>query len=442
MKTADPLAWQVLEYGGRWDMLPRGGTVLCAVSGGRDSMALLHLLSGLAGEAGFQVTAAHFNHRMRPTADRDEAFVRDWCRERGIPFTCGGEDVRAFARREGLGVEDAARTLRYAFLEEAAQNMGADRIATAHHREDNAETVLLHLLRGAGPQGLGGIPPVRGRIVRPLLETSRADINAYMERNALPHMEDESNRDTAYTRNRLRLEVLPLLEEIIPGASGRIAAAAALLREEDEYLRREAERLLPAEECGTITLPTPVLERQDMVLRRRMVREMGRRLGASLTRSQTEAVLTLGSGGFLDLPGGLCAVRKPCQLLLKKQVPPLPPLPLHMGEQTWGPWRVTLARRGGPVEETSCRVVLRDTGGELSVAAWNGTGRLAVENGSRTIKRLFADAGIPVERRTDHPALLLDGKPVAVFGVATDRTYQAGAGEACWVITLQRNGEG
>ena len=120
--------------------------------------------------------------------------------------------------------EDAARTLRYAFLEGAARDMGADRIATAHHREDNAETVLLHLLRGAGLQGLSGIPPVRGKIVRPLLEAGRADIDAYVERNGLPYVEDESNRDTAYTRNRLRLEVLPLLEEIVPGCGGRIAA--------------------------------------------------------------------------------------------------------------------------------------------------------------------------------------------------------------------------
>ena len=238
----------------KWDMLPRGALVLCAVSGGRDSMCLLHLLSALAAGGGFQVAAAHFNHRLRPTADRDEAFVRDWCRERSIPLTCGGADVRDFAAQAGTGLEDAARTLRYRFLEEAADRLGAGRIATAHHRQDNAETVLLHLLRGAGMQGLAGIAPVRGRVVRPLLETSRAEIDRYVQRHGVPFVEDETNSDPGFARNRLRLEALPLLEEIFPGCTGRIAGAGALLREENDHLRREAESLTPAAEGGEVSI--------------------------------------------------------------------------------------------------------------------------------------------------------------------------------------------
>lgn len=440
MKRDDPLVRQVRDFCRRQGMLD--GLVLCAVSGGRDSMAMLHLLSALAEECRFQVAAAHFNHRLRPAADRDEAFVRDWCREKDIPLTCGAGNVREFAVREGLSIEDAARTLRYAFLESAARDMGAARIATAHHREDNAETVLLHLLRGTGLQGLGGIAPVRGKIVRPLLEVSRAEIDEYVTRNQIPYVEDESNQDARFTRNRLRLEVLPLLEEMAPGASRRIAAAAALLREDSEHLRREAEALLPEGEDGAVILPIPVLNRQDGALRRRLVRAMGQRLGAELSREQTEAVLSLKNGGYLDLPQGLCAVRKPHQLILRKQPSPPPPLALHEGEQDWGRWKVTLERRTAPVESAPDRVVLRDAGGELTVAPWDGAGRLAVENGSRTIKRLFADAGIPVERRADHPAVLLDGKPVAVLGVAVDWKLRPRMEENCAVITLCRLNEG
>ena len=434
MKRDDPLVRQVRDFCRRQGMLD--GLVLCAVSGGRDSMAMLHLLSALAEGA-----AAHFNHRLRPAADRDEAFVRDWCREKNIPLTCGAGNVREFAVREGLSIEDAARTLRYAFLESAALDMGAARIATAHHREDNAETVLLHLLRGTGLQGLGGIAPVRGKIVRPLLEVSRAEIDEYVTRNQIPYVEDESNQDARFTRNRLRLEAFPLLEEISP-ASRRIAAAAALLREDGEHLRREAEALLPEGEDGAVILPIPVLNRQDGALRRRLVRAMGQRLGAELSREQTEAVLSLKNGGYLDLPQGLCAVRKPHQLILQKQPPPPPPLALHEGEQNWGRWKVTLERRTAPGESAPDRVVLRDTGGELTVAPWDGAGRLAVENGSRTIKRLFADAGIPIERRGEHPAVLLDGTPVAVLGVATDWTFRPRMEENCAVITLCRLNEG
>ena len=435
MKMIDPLAWRVWSYARKWNMLD--GLILCAVSGGRDSMVMLRLLSALGVEGGFHIAAAHFNHRLRPTADRDEAFVRDWCRDQCIPLICGAGDARGFACREGLSVEDAARKLRYAFLESAARDMGADRIATAHHREDNAETVLLHLLRGTGLQGLGGIAPVRGAIVRPLLETSRAEIDAYAARNSVPYVEDESNRDTRFTRNRLRLEVLPLLEELSPGCGGRIAAAAELLREEDGHLRREAEALVPEASDGAVTLPVPVLERQDKAVQRRLVRTMGRKLGVELTKAQTEAVLSLKSGGCLDLPQDLCAVRKPHRLCLKRHAPFPPPLVLREGRQDWGHWRITLERRTGPVEGGPDRIVLRDTGGELTVAAWDGTGRLAVENGSRTIKRLFADAGVPIERRREYPAVLLDGTPVAVLKVAVDRACRPQENEACLVITWE-----
>lgn len=437
-RTTDPLARRVLAFCRRWDMLD--GLVLCAVSGGRDSMAMLHILSRLAEEEGFRIAAAHFNHRLRVTAERDEDFVRNWCRERDIPLTCGAGDVKTFAAREGLGVEDAARKLRYAFLEAAAQDMGADRIAAAHHREDNAETVLLHLLRGTGLQGLCGIAPVRGKIVRPLLETSRAEIDEYIKRHDVPYVDDESNQDARFTRNRLRLEVMPLLEGMAPGASGRIAAAAELLREDNEHLRREAEALVPEAADGAVDLPVPVLDRQDAALRRRLIRSMGRKLGVELTREQTEAVLSLKSGGYLDLPENLCAVRRPHQLILKKLPPPLPPLALREGAQDWGPWTITLERRAAPVESAPDRIVLRDAGGELVIAPWDGTGRLAVENGSRTIKRLFADGGVPIERRREHPAVLLDGRVAAVFGVAADWGYRPQKEGACLVITLKPSG--
>lgn len=437
MKMMDNLLRRVRAYCEQFDMLPQGGTVLCALSGGRDSMALLHILSRLGEDSGFQTAAAHFNHGLRDTAGRDEEFVRAWCRSKGIPLTCGKGDVREFARREGLSIEDAARTLRYAFLDTAARDLGADRIATAHHREDNAETLLLRLLRGAGPQGLGGIPPVRGKIVRPLLETSREEINACIARYGIPYVEDESNQDTSYVRNRVRLEVLPLLEEISPGCAGRIASAASLLREENEYLQRQAENLLPSGEEDSVILSAAVLRRQDAVMRRRLVRAAAGKLGAALTRRQTESVLKLGSGGFLDLPGNLCAVRNREQLIFQRQTPSPAPQTLHEGTQFWGPWQITVKREPAPAAETPYQVVLRDTGGELSVAAWDGGDRLAVENGRRTIKRLYADAGLSMQDRGRHPAVLVDGRAAAVFGVAVDWDFRPAAGEGCVVITLQ-----
>lgn len=194
---------------------------------------------------------------------------------------------------------------------------------------------------------------------------------------------------------------------------------------------------MPEAADGAVILPVTVLDRQDTAIRRHLVRTMGRKLGAELTKAQTEAVLSLKSGGCLDLPEGLRAVRKPHRLILEKQAPLPPPLVLHEGEQLWGHWRITVRRCDGPAEEGADRIVLRDTGGELTVAAWDGTGRLAVENGSRTVKRLFADASVPTERRREYPAVLLDGTLAAVPGVATDRACWPQKDEACLVITWE-----
>ena len=168
---------------------------------------------------------------------------------------------------------------------------------------------------------------------------------------------------------------------------------------------------------------------------------MGQKSGVELTKAQTEAVLSLKSGGCLDLPEDLCAVRQPHRLILQKQSPLPPPLTLHDGAQDWGPWRITVRRSGDPPEEGPDRVILRDMVGELTIAVWDGTGRLAVENGSRTIKRLFADRGVPAERRKEHPALLLNGRIAAVFGVAVDREYRPQEEGTCLVITLEPSGK-
>lgn len=151
------------EYLQRFALLPEGCHVLCALSGGRDSVYLLHRLLEWSGELNLTVSAAHFNHHLRQEeSDRDEAFVRQLCRELKVPLYVAGGDVRSYGAQQGLGMEEAARTLRYAFLEETRQQIGADVIATAHHADDLAETMLFQLARGSGTTGLSGIPPRRG----------------------------------------------------------------------------------------------------------------------------------------------------------------------------------------------------------------------------------------------------------------------------------------
>ena len=236
----------LLPWMERWGMLPpKGGVLLCAVSGGRDSVCLLHYLAAIAPQRGFTVAAGHLNHQMRPEARRDEDFVRELCRTLGVAFYTEAAPVYETAARWGLGVEETGRRLRYEFLFRTADAIGADRIATAHHAQDQAETVLLNLLRGTGPEGLGGIPPVRGRIVRPLLQTSRAEIEDYLQENGLSHVEDSTNEDTHYARNRLRRELWPRLETINPALTKAIGRTAEILRRENGYLDTLAAEYLP-----------------------------------------------------------------------------------------------------------------------------------------------------------------------------------------------------
>lgn len=227
----------------RYDLLPPGGRAVVAVSGGPDSVALLHVLREL--EAAGDLTlagVAHFNHRLRGEAsDLDERFCRDLAASMGLPIEVGSADVRTIARQQKRSVEDAARQLRYAFLEDAATRLRADAIAVGHSRDDQAETFLLRMLRGAGTRGLGAIRPKNGRVVRPLIDISRKDLRQYAIDRGLAFREDETNNDLSVPRNRIRHELLPYLErEFSPNVVEILAREAALAREDDERLQEEA----------------------------------------------------------------------------------------------------------------------------------------------------------------------------------------------------------
>lgn len=413
----------LLPWMERWHMLPpEGGVILCAVSGGRDSVCLLHYLTTIAPRRGFTVAAAHLNHRMRPEAQRDEDFVRGLCREWNVPFYTEAAPVYEMAARWGLGVEETGRRLRYDFLLRTADAIGAAYIATAHHAQDQAETVLLNLLRGTGPEGLGGIPPVRGRIIRPLLQTGRAEIEDYLRANGLPHVEDSTNEDTHYARNRLRRELWPQLETVNPTVTRAIGRTAEIVRGENAYLDTLAAERLPAE--GT-AVETAALLAAPEPLRPRMVRLLLDRLPTGkkdVSAVHMDAVLALAEGGgTLDLPGGARAVCRNGWLRLTVKETAPPEMVLAQGLNRWGDYDITL--RGGEEHR-------------VTVRSWKGSDRMAAERGSRSLKRLFADAGIPAELRDSLPVVCVDGTPHAVYGIK-ERTAPH-SGETIQIIINKR----
>lgn len=224
----------ILPYAESLNLLPRKGLILCALSGGGDSVALLHYLK----RQGFFVAAAHFDHQIRPNSGQDAAFCRRFCRELGVGYWEGAGDVKAM----GGNLEAAARAARYAFLEETAEKIGAEVIATAHTASDNLETVLMHLTRGCGLNGLCGIQPRRGKIVRPMLQTTRKAVERYLEENGLEFVTDQTNLDDSYARNRIRHQVVPVLESVNPRVTEQVSRMTELLRQDEAVLQTLAER--------------------------------------------------------------------------------------------------------------------------------------------------------------------------------------------------------
>lgn len=217
-------------------LLSVGDRVLVALSGGADSVALLHLLISLKEELSLQISAAHFHHGIRgEEADRDQRFVRALCAQWDVPLFCERADVPAAAALRGESLELCGRNLRYEFLEKTAHELGGATVATAHHQDDQVETVLWNLTRGSGLAGLGGIPVKRDGVIRPLLCCSREEIEAYCRDHALSYVTDSTNLSDDCTRNRLRHQVTPVLRELNPSVGESIARTAVLMREADEY---------------------------------------------------------------------------------------------------------------------------------------------------------------------------------------------------------------
>lgn len=288
--------------------LPSDTPVLLGLSGGADSSALLHMLV----RAGVRVSTAHIHHGIRGAeADRDEDFCRALAARCGVPIHVLHADVPAAARERHEGLEEAAREIRYAFFLRVMREHGIPILATAHNADDNLETLLLHIIRGSGTRGGGGIPPVRpldetGRLVavRPILTMTKDEILAYCEEHGLSYVTDSTNADVSYARNRLRAAVLPELRRINPDAAGAALRFCDALREDERYFDAQTEALLTGNE-----LCTDELAALPPALGTRVLIRTARRAGAEPDRSHIKAMLDCIAQdcGSVVLPGSVIA---------------------------------------------------------------------------------------------------------------------------------------
>lgn len=290
-------------------MLRRGDRVLVAVSGGPDSVALLHFLLSYPK---IKVMAAHFNHMIRKAgAVRDEEFVKLLCKKWKVPFIAGKGDVPVHAKKNKMTVEEAARVLRYKFLENTAKKIKANKIAAGHNADDNIETFIIRLIRGTGLKGLRSIPPVNGKVVRPLLEVSRKEVLAYCRKNRLKYVIDASNNDVKYTRNRIRKELLPALSKtgknIGPRVLRLIKAAALQYKKVEEEAARGLKSCMISASGGRLVIGTDKFHRLPGTLKSHVLRAAIEKVKGDLKdiyKVHVEDILSL-KKGELHLPGGI-----------------------------------------------------------------------------------------------------------------------------------------
>lgn len=443
------------------DMLAAGEHVLVAVSGGADSVALLHCLVALSSEYDLGLTVAHLNHRIRgEAADADADFVRRMSLELGLRFIGATVEVKRQAELAGRNLEEHARGVRYGFLRAAARRAGAGKIAVGHNRNDQAETALFRFLRGSGIAGLAAIHPVvDGLVIRPLLDCGRELILDYLARRAIGHREDASNDDLRYARNRLRHETIPCLERgFNPRLVPALARQARMAGETWDYIQTEAARTcrgILSSAGGGRTLAIPALMDLHPALRNEVVRQaLLEGLGSlrGIGSVHIEGILALcarrGGDGQVQLPHGGRAIRQFDTLTLLGRPPAEAPAYAHPLPV---PGQCVIAQTGVTLRASACLAPDPASGmlpphpqafidastlpGPLTVRSRVPGDRYGGE-GHRKVKRMLIDARIPRLERSRLPMVVSGDAVVWIPGFRPSRRHEAGPGTPCILVEM------
>lgn len=391
----------------QYDMVARGNHVICAVSGGADSVALLFGMYLLREKLGISLSAAHFNHHLRgEESNRDENFVRAFCDRYDIPLEVGSAQVVPGKK----GLEAAAREARYGFF---ATLDG--KIATAHTADDNAETVLMHLVRGTGLRGLGGISPVNGNIIRPMLTVTRQEVLAFLEEYCLSYVEDSSNTGDDFLRNRLRHNVMPLLKEENPRLAENLSEMAMELRRDAELL--ESTEALPM---------VPQLQAMPSALRSRAVSRFLKENGViEPERSHIHAVEGLifseKPSAKTYLPGGVIVAREYDRLIVLEQKTVPEEIVLQPGNVVELPqWGVTVSYIPAQEMINTEEIFTVNTTGSITLRTRQTGDSMRLNVGTCTLKKLFIDRKIPAHQRSHIPVLADEQGVLGVWGVGAN----------------------
>lgn len=405
---------RLLKFAREQNLMAPGDTVICAVSGGADSVAMLFALYLLREKLGITLEAAHFNHNLRgEEALRDETFVRELCARYEIPLHVASGEIHPGKK----GLEAAARDARYAFLEGLP-----GKIATAHTADDNAETILMHLVRGTGLKGLGGIAPQRGKLIRPMLGITRREVEDFLAEWHLPHVEDSTNETDAFLRNRLRHHVMPLLTAENPRIAENLSQMALRLRE-DEACLSQLSRYETLPEVETLrTLPSTVRSR----MLERFLKENGVREPEDVHIAQAEAlVFSESPSASAAFPGGVTLSRQYGHLTANPTGEAFTPVTLTCpGSTEAAGIRITCEPAGELAQSENLLTVCPS--GKISIRPRQTGDKIRLSGGSKSLKKLFIDRKIPAAVRERIPVVCDETGILGVYsiGVNLDRAAQ------------------
>ncbi len=440
-----PLILAVRKTLEKYHMVQPGDRVVVAVSGGADSMALLHALWAIRMDFHLSLFVAHLNHGLRPEGEREALWVGRMAGKLGIPIHRGKVDVRSFQKEKALTLQEAARELRYSFLQEVARKCRAAKIAWGHTADDQAESLIIRLLRGSGTRGLSGIPPMRDGIhIRPLIESWREEIEDYLKSRKIACLTDPSNQSLLYLRNRVRHELLPLLQQYNPRIRQILVQMADLFRTEEEFWKKHLEEKFPAvvrsRRKDALSLDIPCLVAQALPVRLRCLRSAVQMVQGHLRRvslSHIWAIQALIEGTepnkTLSLPQGLTVTRAYNVLKLARSQEEAVPFEyevpgagyVEIPEIGRGMRFEVQCRKHKVLFEESPNVALLDFDAldfPLTIRTFRPGDRfqpLGME-GEKKVKDLFMDCKIPVLHRRRVPLLFRGDRLLWVTGIRID----------------------
>jgi tRNA(Ile)-lysidine synthase len=432
----------------KYRLIKRGDSVLVALSGGPDSVALLHLLVRFKGKYRISLAAAHLNHGIRRNSADDREFCRRLCRQLKVRFHSKRVDVDARAKREKLSVEEAGRRARYEYFEQLAEKYGYGRIATGHNVDDSVETVIFNMARGAGLAGLAGIPAVRGRIIRPLIETGKSEIVSWLDANGIEYVIDRTNLSLKYARNRIRHRIMPQLGKINKSAAGNISRLSRNIAREmqliDSVISSAYEKCRVKSGKGKIVLDLEILNDYHEKLKEKVVIEAYRRLSGRYYRlsseasGRTEAILAGRSGARSPLGRGIWIEKSKRTISLFRYSEKRGPVELEIPGTTTIPFS-ELIIRSAILSRSEVRNLKTDPDrAYLDLALINGCFvrfwkkgdrmRPFGMRGRRLLSDIFTDRGIPAHHRREIPLLEADGRIAWIAGVMISDDFKVGPG--------------